>query len=145
GYWASIGKLERAKGFEPSTPTLARLCSTPELRPLTGAPGMPWHPVGRRATSTASNTLQASIRASTCGTPQRPSQLGRKAHIGACPTNSRQERAFGQRRIDRRRTEGRREVQERHRRTIDDPAGDPGLLGRMVRPVQGACPVARKG
>ena len=35
-------KLERAKGFEPSTPTLARLCSTPELRPL-GArlPGMP--------------------------------------------------------------------------------------------------------
>src|SRR5687768_5508791 len=30
----SLGKLERAKGFEPSTPTLARLCSTPELRPL---------------------------------------------------------------------------------------------------------------
>ncbi len=27
-------KLERAKGFEPSTPTLARLCSTPELHPL---------------------------------------------------------------------------------------------------------------
>ena len=27
------GKLERAKGFEPSTPTLARLCSTPELHP----------------------------------------------------------------------------------------------------------------
>ena len=26
--------LERAKGFEPSTPTLARLCSTPELHPL---------------------------------------------------------------------------------------------------------------
>ena len=25
--------LERAKGFEPSTPTLARLCSTPELQP----------------------------------------------------------------------------------------------------------------
>ncbi|WP_210187540.1 hypothetical protein, partial [Rhizobium sp. TBD182] len=23
-----------AKGFEPSTPTLARLCSTPELHPL---------------------------------------------------------------------------------------------------------------
>src|SRR6185437_3450336 len=30
------GRLERAKGFEPSTPTLARLCSTPELRPLSG-------------------------------------------------------------------------------------------------------------
>src|SRR3954462_13468508 len=26
-------ELERAKGFEPSTPTLARLCSTPELHP----------------------------------------------------------------------------------------------------------------
>ena len=29
-----LTKLERAKGFEPSTPTLARLCSTPELHPL---------------------------------------------------------------------------------------------------------------
>ena len=29
-----LKSLERAKGFEPSTPTLARLCSTPELRPL---------------------------------------------------------------------------------------------------------------
>ncbi len=29
-----LEKLERAKGFEPSTPTLARLCSTTELRPL---------------------------------------------------------------------------------------------------------------
>jgi hypothetical protein len=28
-----LSRLERAKGFEPSTPTLARLCSTPELRP----------------------------------------------------------------------------------------------------------------
>ena len=26
--------MERAKGFEPSTSTLARLRSTPELRPL---------------------------------------------------------------------------------------------------------------
>ncbi len=33
-------KLERAKGFEPSTPTLARLCSTPELRPRSGR----WRP-----------------------------------------------------------------------------------------------------
>ena len=31
GLW---GLLERAKGFEPSTSTLARLRSTPELRPL---------------------------------------------------------------------------------------------------------------
>ena len=29
----TLGILERAKGFEPSTPTLARLCSTPELHP----------------------------------------------------------------------------------------------------------------
>ena len=29
-----ICKMERAKGFEPSTSTLARLRSTPELRPL---------------------------------------------------------------------------------------------------------------
>ena len=28
--------LERAKGFEPSTPTLARSCSTPELHPRPG-------------------------------------------------------------------------------------------------------------
>ena len=28
-----VWKLERVKGFEPSTPTLARLCSTPELHP----------------------------------------------------------------------------------------------------------------
>jgi hypothetical protein len=34
---ASANRLERAKGFEPSTPTLARLCSTPELRPLSTA------------------------------------------------------------------------------------------------------------
>jgi hypothetical protein len=29
----TIRQLERAKGFEPSTPTLARSCSTPELHP----------------------------------------------------------------------------------------------------------------
>ena len=33
-------KLERAKGFEPSTPTLARSCSTPELH---------LHPLGTAA------------------------------------------------------------------------------------------------
>src|SRR5262245_65682539 len=34
--------MERAKGFEPSTPTLARSCSTPELHPhpwVTGPEG----------------------------------------------------------------------------------------------------------
>ena len=44
--------LERAMGFEPTTPTLARLCSTPELRPhrvrLPQTPGpftLSWRPV----------------------------------------------------------------------------------------------------
>ena len=31
-------KLERVKRFERSTPTLARLCSTPELHPLINPP-----------------------------------------------------------------------------------------------------------
>src|SRR3954466_9891722 len=31
--WPAYVRLERAKGFEPSTPTLARSCSTPELHP----------------------------------------------------------------------------------------------------------------
>jgi hypothetical protein len=34
----NVWKLERAKGFEPSTPTLARLCSTPELHPRSAVP-----------------------------------------------------------------------------------------------------------
>ncbi len=34
-----LENLERAKGFEPSTLTLARLCSTPELHPLDTAKG----------------------------------------------------------------------------------------------------------
>src|SRR5690349_6618387 len=36
-FWIFRLFLERAKGFEPSTPTLARLCSTPELRPRPGS------------------------------------------------------------------------------------------------------------
>jgi len=34
GYAAPQTKMERKTGFEPATPTLARLCSTPELLPL---------------------------------------------------------------------------------------------------------------
>src|SRR5205823_1274994 len=34
----ALQKLERAKGFEPSTPTLARSCSTPELHPHPSGP-----------------------------------------------------------------------------------------------------------
>ena len=37
GFFVAWPDLERAKGFEPSTPTLARLCSTTELRPLTAS------------------------------------------------------------------------------------------------------------
>src|SRR3954452_9533679 len=40
--------LERAKGFEPSTPTLARLCSTPELRPRAAAAGAARRALPRR-------------------------------------------------------------------------------------------------
>ena len=60
GHWAStflskvfgsfpmFGKsMERAKGFEPSTPTLARLCSTPELRPLERLRSAAWMPQDR--------------------------------------------------------------------------------------------------
>ena len=53
-----VGKLERAKGFEPSTPTLARLCSTPELHPRRmcrmGGPARPaiWRKAAANATST---------------------------------------------------------------------------------------------
>ena len=42
-------KLERAKGFEPSTPTLARLCSTPELHPLARPAGRKPRLYGRSA------------------------------------------------------------------------------------------------
>jgi hypothetical protein len=53
-------KLERAKGFEPSTPTLARLCSTPELRPLVrfGDDVLPLHRGVRRAFSETCSECQ---------------------------------------------------------------------------------------
>src|SRR4029450_6324764 len=45
--------LERAKGFEPSTPTLARSCSTPELHPR-------FQPLARRySTGDRQSKLQA--------------------------------------------------------------------------------------
>ena len=37
GYAAVLLKMERKTGFEPATPTLARLCSTPELLPPVAA------------------------------------------------------------------------------------------------------------
>src|ERR1700679_1565986 len=60
--------LERAKGFEPSTPTLARLCSTPELHP---------HPRRLRRRRWA---LMAQA-ARDCNTPSRPYS---RFHLGPC-------------------------------------------------------------
>ena len=60
-------KLERAKGFEPSTPTLARSCSTPELHP---------HPWERRPTVTGDRQSYAK-----CGQRmQQPATGNRKWH-----------------------------------------------------------------
>ena len=60
--------LERAKGFEPSTPTLARSCSTPELHP---------HPldiwpksiIGRQGRSYSQKAGLKATRAKTYGRP----------------------------------------------------------------------------
>src|SRR6202011_367425 len=48
-----LKNLERAKGFEPSTPTLARSCSTPELHP---------HPREARRRGTAGRATYAKSR-----------------------------------------------------------------------------------
>ena len=60
-----LEKLERAKGFEPSTPTLARLCSTPELRPRSrqGAVSRRLPP---RLQATASHGMVRSSRLRAC-------------------------------------------------------------------------------
>ena len=54
--------MERAKGFEPSTPTLARLCSTPELRPLWRWRGQSVLR-GSRAVNSGLNALQPHLSA----------------------------------------------------------------------------------
>jgi hypothetical protein len=53
-FGATMSTLERAKGFEPSTPTLARLCSTPELHPHPACP----REVGLRVPQTTMSTLR---------------------------------------------------------------------------------------
>ena len=61
--------LERAKGFEPSTPTLARLCSTPELHPLarlSPQAGPIWRKACLIATGKMPN-IQAGYRTSSAG------------------------------------------------------------------------------
>ena len=60
--------LERARRFERPTPTLARLCSTPELRPLWPRTEPVWAgPAGRRAFKQRPAPLASGSR------PQRPS------------------------------------------------------------------------
>ncbi len=72
----SLRILERAKGFEPSTPTLARLCSTPELRPRSVKAGcLSLHPAnckppGHAAPPMSSRPVQGE------GQPPHPRQSG---------------------------------------------------------------------
>jgi hypothetical protein len=76
--------LERAKGFEPSTPTLARLCSTPELRPRSrGGRG---YPAGR--------ARHHSERARVCKRRRRAEPAATTEGISrACRSRSRRRRA----------------------------------------------------
>src|SRR5690606_11915456 len=60
--WVRYGQfvLERAMGFEPTTLTLARLCSTPELHPRSsGALAMAWHDATARLYAQSTMALQA--------------------------------------------------------------------------------------
>ncbi len=64
--------LERAKGFEPSTPTLARSCSTPELHP---------HPLGMAAGSRPGRPIAKAARAVPIAKTARPLQPSRKTSL----------------------------------------------------------------
>jgi hypothetical protein len=80
----SAEKLERAKGFEPSTPTLARLCSTPELRPRSRG--------GRRYS--AERARHHSERARVCKRRRRAEPATTAEGISrACRSRSRRRRA----------------------------------------------------
>ena len=69
--------MERAKGFEPSTPTLARSCSTPELHPR-------FQPLGRRYTT---GGRQSKLQARSSSSPKEAFQrvfapkLGTKSNL----------------------------------------------------------------
>ena len=73
-------KLERAMGFEPTTPTLARLCSTPELRPhpvSSGRHRVPpqWHPPDRPGQCRRNEAVYAPPRRR-CPAPKSQSSTG---------------------------------------------------------------------
>ena len=53
--------LERAKGLEPSTPTLARSCSTTELHPHPKALAAIWHRQRRRAMPNAAGECNSRV------------------------------------------------------------------------------------
>src|SRR5687767_2068477 len=110
--------MERAKGFEPSTPTLARLCSTPELRPLTKRkPRQECQRQGGGRLAWPVAAAQAS--ASPCW--HRP-----------CPpygqADSRKE-SRGDPGPERSRARSSRKAGERGRRTVDDEPGAARFLG----------------
>ena len=62
--------LERAMGFEPTTPTLARLCSTPELRP---------HPEARSRPPRAEAQDQSMLPRQAFTRPLQPNFAGNRA------------------------------------------------------------------
>ena len=73
----SFGFLERAMRFELTTPTLARLCSTPELRPLTRLTGVRPRLYGARA-----GRMQQAILMHRCNAPGHP---GKGCRCGSKP------------------------------------------------------------
>ncbi len=134
--------MERAKGFEPSTPTLARLCSTPELRPLTGAYRGCSAPVGRRAVSIGPSPGKGKIAA--VPVKPNPSQIRAKVHIRAPHDQRRMEHSLASLGLNL----DEQKAVDRFRKDVVEPSMtklvDPRFLGRMVRAVQGADPGARE-
>ena len=94
--------MERAKGFEPSTLTLARLCSTPELHPHSiadlrcFAPGGDWQRVDGRLYAQLKTGLQPlnqrSLRVSSKGQKRLSARVVRRKNRdigGAAPPGGR--------------------------------------------------------
>jgi len=143
-------KLERAKGFEPSTPTLARLCSTLSYaRSCVSGYGCdaPTAGVKRALSGRAKPTQQQNAG----GGPPRwlGAQFSRLAGTCAleCPCRtrlqshmvhshlhcSRPETFIGKPWPQSRRTESGRSLPQGRSRAFDDQTGRARFLGRMVR------------
>jgi hypothetical protein len=82
-------KLERAMGFEPTTPTLARLCSTPELHPhdalRPAAPPRLYAPTSAFTQRPRVFALGSSTIAPAASSGKRRPPLSRCAGVGSCP------------------------------------------------------------